>query len=344
MAVCNLLYRKLEYPKKQSDETTSGRIAMPSGICEITNAPPNASIISSATQPIFDPPQPPNDPGVSSAMCNLSASILPVASNVIAKKEELSVETHEIPIELSPQQLASEAIKFVKNICVYEADNRGGYFNQDSNLLGSILERANNLMVNGSLLLKADIALSLRMGRCGEQSRLLACYLLARGVDNFKFINMEGEGNHTFVVLNLPEDSNLLDPDTIPPAAIVVDPWAEETYPAKEFASKNRQGFLRGTPMIHSWQSYYRGSEEIPLDSIAEACKKKLVNSIKQCVDRNRLPEYLLHQYRSRKVQVFEFKGYTQAEFQALQKSLIPVQWKNVPLELSSAVSVAPDA
>lgn len=229
-------------------------------------------------------------------------------------------------------------MQFVKNICYYEADNiyqlGGKYqYRQSSQsgmslaFLGKILDKERERKRDYSsrkihLLSSAEISLTLRMGRCAEQCDLLACYLLARGFDDFKFVKCDG---HVFVITKFQTGGNLLNPETIPPEAMVVDPWASECYPAKEFANRSNKSLLNANPVITEWKTEYPESEHTPVAQISEVCRNLIVNYINKNIGKNRLPDLPTIDFIvSRSL---AFHGYTIAEFEAIKKNLDRPKW-----------------
>ena len=229
--------------------------------------------------------------------------------------------------------LIEEPMKFVKMVCYYQADNisdrkdrpdldQSNQERSESNMLGTFLNKERERKQGDSgkihLLSSAETALSLRMGRCAEQSHLLACYLLAKRCDDFKFVCHSG---HLFVVTSFPKESDLLSPETIPPEAMVIDPWMDESYPAKQYADREKKMVLNGKPKIVEWQSYYPESEHMSIEKIQETCRSLIVDYISKNVGRNRLPD--LPSIDGKDAALFgHFNGYTIAELHAVEEEL----------------------
>lgn len=69
-------------------------------------------------------------------------------------------------------------------------------------------------------------------GNCGEQAALAYQWLLEQKVSPLEYMNLARPKDHAFVVLGRVPGSQISNPSTWGPAAVVCDPWKYKAYPA----------------------------------------------------------------------------------------------------------------
>lgn len=183
--------------------------------------------------------------------------MLPILKNYTSS--DIGAILHQIYLKkIAPAEM--EAFNFVKKICFLGGDNKiadleksNAYALSFNRYFQSHPEALTTVHVDQYILLLAQDVLKCNVGRCGEQTALVALFLLSKSVANVHLIAMEG-GNHGFIATGLDADTHLLDATTIPPTAIIIDTWGEDSiYLATEFPEKhriNKDGSLQGIPKI----------------------------------------------------------------------------------------------
>lgn len=155
---------------------------------------------------------------------------------------------------------AYTAVRFVKWTCVYGASTLDEDKEKTAGLVGKIIlqYRGDCIEYYYKTLLQASHVLRYRAGNCEEQTALGIVYLLSRGIFNIHKICMKKQ-DHAFLAISL-KDGNLKQPETIPEEAMIVDPWANESYPAKEFNQRAlEREFMQDDPTIE----YFFGPDTI---------------------------------------------------------------------------------
>ncbi len=81
------------------------------------------------------------------------------------------------------------------------------------------------------------------VGNCGDKASLAAVMMADRGLGPVEIFCLSA-GDHGFCVVGRAPGSDLHDPKTWGPDAVIVDPWSNETYPATEAGPGHMRGLI----------------------------------------------------------------------------------------------------
>lgn len=139
---------------------------------------------------------------------------------------------------VSYASVAHEAVDYVRSKMTVGASNK---IHDEVKSMGeafvcmlaerSVTKQWESLATERYLRLSAGAAESTGCGNCGEQSALAFSYLLDRGVHPIDWMALQPPGDHAFVVIGRPRNSNETEPVTWGASAIVCDPWKGMVYP-----------------------------------------------------------------------------------------------------------------
>lgn len=193
-------------------------------------------------------------------------------------------------LEHSRLSLIEAALRFVKRTCVLGASNRqedmektGGFVSKALRHFGKEVPSWTTISFQESIFYEAYCALICRAGTCAEQTALAMFFLLSCGENSIYRIDFGiGVGReHICLAVGLEENSDLLDPESIPVNAYILDPWNNEYYPAKDLivkrAEKNASSkLITRTPTIRLILENGLKSTHFGVDSSSPNFKQQL--------------------------------------------------------------------
>jgi len=140
-----------------------------------------------------------------------------------------------VAIDFKP--VALEAVLYVQGKMTVGAGNKAGDLLESMGLsyLCVAAERTvtkdyEKYKKESFLRLVAAAAEAAGCGNCGEQAATAFVYLLDKGIRPLDLMALEKPGDHNFVVIGRVSGSDVKDPATWGPTAIVCDAWEEKAY------------------------------------------------------------------------------------------------------------------